>query len=180
MPRQAPILMPDLVRQFGNMNVQKPAVSDSSNTFKARALVYLASGVLAIVPTDGVLCYGITPDKSHTSTETVPEILPRPLGEGENHYVFSPLDAEFEINVGSLSSNELIIGASAETPADVVIGTKYGIATATSGDYAGYQVLDPTDTTNLIFQVVAKVDQVLDTDYNGRVRVKIIPSCIQN
>lgn len=172
--------MPNLVRQFGNMNVQRPPVSDGGNTFKANALVKLASGALALVATDDVVCYGQTPDKSHASTDTVPETLPRGPGEGENHYVFSPLDAEFEINLGSLSGTAIVTGASAAKPADVVIGGVYGIATPTTGTWAGFQFLDPTETTATLFQVVGFVDGVLSDDQNGRVRVKIIPSKIQN
>jgi len=171
--------MPDLTRQFGNMNVMRPAVTDGSNTFRAYALLSLVAGVLTLIPSDGVLCYGQTPDKSHTSTEGPPEILPRPAGEGENHYCFSPLDAQFEINVGVVTAGVPVIGASAAKPADVVIGGVYGIATATSGQYSGFQFLDPTETTATLFSVVSFVDQVLSDDYNGRVRVKIIPSKIQ-
>jgi hypothetical protein len=171
-----PILVPELVRQFGNMFVQKPIASDSSNTFKAGSLVTLTAGVLVLVATDGVLVYGQTPDISHAATESVPQAL-----FGENHWVFSPLDAEFEINVGHLSSNALVVGAanSAKTPGDVVLGGQYAIATATSGAYAGFQVLDTTDTTNKLFVVTGFVDGVASTDANGRVRVKILPSCIQ-
>lgn len=185
MPSQIPLLMPDLVKQFGNMNVMKPPVSDGSNTFLAKALVYITAGALAAIPTDGVLCYGQTPDKSHTSTELPPEILPRPVGEGELHYPFSPLDAEFEISVAALSSNAPVTGASAKTLADVTVGTAYGIATATSGAYAGFQFLDPTETSATLFIVTSipkgpnGQDQAT-TDYNPRVRVKIIPAKIQN
>ncbi len=182
MSRQAPILMPDLVRTPQNLFVQKPVVGDSTNTFKANALVQLSGGALVLVPTGsgGVLVYGITPDKSHASTDGLPDILPRPIGEGENHHVFSLMDGEIEINVGSLSTNALVIGSSAAKPSDVTIGTQYGIATATSGTYSGYQFLDPTNTTNLLLQVTGFVDGVLSDDYNGRVRCKVIPSCIQN
>lgn len=186
MPNQIPLLMPDLVRQFGNMNVQKPPVTDGSNTFLAKALVYIASGALAVIPTDGVLCYGQTPDKSHTATELPPEILPRPVGEGELHYPFSPLDAEFEINLAELSSNAPVTGASAATLADVEVGVAYGISTATSGPYAGMQFLTPSETTATLFIVTSKdvlapngQVQAAD-DYNPRVRVKIIPAKIQN
>lgn len=172
---QAPILMPELVRQWGNMNVQKPIVGDSTNTFKARALLTITAGVLVLIATDGVLIYGQTPDKSHAATEIPPDAF-----FGENHYVFSPLDAEFEINVGALSSTAIVVGPSAAKPGDVVIGGQYAIATPTTGDWAGYQFLDPTDTTNKLFQVVGKVDGVNDSDQNGRVRVKIVPVCIQN
>lgn len=175
MARQAPILQPELVRISGNMFQQKPVAPDSTNTFKAGTLVYLVAGVLTLIPSDGVLIYGQTPDISHGSTEIPPQAL-----FGENHYVFSPLDGEIEINVGVVSAGALVIGSSAAKPSDVTIGTQYGIALATSGTYAGIQFLDPTEVTALLFQVTSMVDGVLSDDYNGRVRVKIIPSKIQN
>lgn len=180
MARQTPILVPDMCRVAGNMFIQKPVAPDSSNSFKAGALLYLVSGVLTLIPSDGVLIYGQTPDIQHASTDLPPTILPRPVGEGENHYVFGPEGAEFEINIGALSSNALVIGSSAKVLADVTLGTQYGIATPTSGAYAGIQVLDPTETSALLFQVTGFVDGTLSTDYNPRVRVKIIPSKIQN
>lgn len=186
MPRQIPLLAVELTRQLGNMNVQKPPITDGGNTFLAKALVYITAGALAAIPSDGVLCYGQTPDKSHTATELPPEILPRPVGEGELHYPFSPLEAEFEINLAVVTAGEPVVGATAQTLAAVAVGTQYGIAIATSGVHAGKQFLDPTETTALLFQVVAKdlpapdgLPQASD-DYNPRVRVKIIPSKIQN
>lgn len=171
-----PILAPELVRQFGNMFVQKPITPDAANTFAANRFVTVTAGALVLVATDGVLVYGITPDASKVSTDTVPNAF-----FGENHYVFSPLDAEFEINVGTLSGTALVVGeaSSATTPAAVTLGASYGIATPTTGTYAGYQVLDPTEVTATLFTVVGFVDGVASTDYNGRVRVKVIPSKIQ-
>lgn len=175
MARQAAIAMPELVRQSGNMFTQRPVATDSTNTFKAGALVYLVAGILTLVPTAGVLVYGQTPDISHAATDIPPVAF-----FGENHYVFSPLDAEFEINVGALAANALVIGAAAQTPATAVLGTSYGIATATAGAYAGFQFLDTTNTTNLIFQVTGVPDGVLTDDQNGRVRVKVLTPKIQN
>ena len=176
MPRQAPILVPELTRQFGNMNVQKPIAPDASQTFRAGSLVYLVAGVLTLVPSDGVLLYGQTPDISHGPTEVPPQAL-----FGENHYVFSPLDAEFEINVGAVSAGSLVVGASAQVPSTAVIGTAYGIATiTTAGPLQGIQVLDLLEVTATLFTVVGFVDNVLPTDWNGRVRVKAIPSKVQN
>lgn len=175
MPRQAAILVPELVRTAGNMFIQKPVAPDSTNTFKAGALLTLTAGVLVLIASDGVLCYGQVPDISHAATEMPPQAM-----FGETHYVFSPLEGEFEINVGVVTAGALVIGVGAQTPANVTIGTVYGIATPTSGIYAGVQVLDPTEITATLFQVVSKVDNVLNDDYNGRVRVKIIPSKIQN
>lgn len=180
MPRQAPILSPDLVRVTNNLFIQKPVVGDSANTFLANRLLTITTGVLVLVATGGILVYGLTPDGSKTATQLPPDILPRPVGEGENHWLFSLMDAEIEINVGALSTNALVIGAGAQQPSGVVIGGQYGIATATAGAYSGQQFLDPTNTTNKLFQVTAFIDGVLTDDYNGRVRCKILPSTIQN
>lgn len=181
---QIGLQMPSLVRQVGNLMTQRPIASDSSNTILKNAFVTLTAGVLVAVATDGVLLYGWMPDSSHLATDIPPTAL-----FGENHWPFSPVEAEFEINVAALSANAPVTGASAKTIADVVLGGVYAIATATSGVYAGFQFLDPTDTTNTLFQVTA-IPGLTDPlmvpsfgvagDYNPRVRVKIIPSKIQN
>lgn len=172
----AKIFMPDLTRQLGNMNVQKPPVSDGANSFLAYALVYITAGALAVVPTAGVLCYGQTPDKSHTATEGQPDA---PFGQ--NHYPFDPRLAEFEINIGHADGTDVHVGAagSAKQRSDVSIGTKYGILTPTTGTYAGVNFLDPTNTTDDFFEVVGFVDGTAATDYNPRVRAKLIEAVIQ-
>lgn len=184
MAAQIPLKMPELVRQVGNLMTQRPVAPDSTNTFKANALVVLTAGVLTLVATGEVLVYGAVPDKSNAAGLILPDAF-----FGENHWVFSPVECEFEINVAALSANEPVIGASAKTLADVVLGAKYGIATATAGIYAGMQFLDPTNTTNLLFQVTALPGLTDPTylpsfgvagDYNPRVRVKLVPSTIQN
>lgn len=192
MARQIPILPVDLVRQFGNMNVMKPALPHGGNTFIKGALVYVTGGLLAAVPADGVLCYGQTPDRSHATTESVPDILPReiPAGSGAGiipNYPFSPLDAEFEMNIGVVAAGVVTLGVTtlASVPA-VVVGAQFGITIATSGNGAGIQVVDPTEVTALLVQVTAiptvapdGQPQTVD-DFNPRIRVKIIPSKIQN
>jgi hypothetical protein len=175
----AAILKPDLVRTPGNMFIQKPAVYDSTNTFAARSLVKLVAGVTPSViacASDEVLVYGITPDNSKTATQIPPDSM-----FGENHYVFDIAGGEIEINVGHLSGTALVQGAanSAKTPADVAIGTAYGIAVPTTGVYAGIEVLDPTETTATLFTVVGRIDNVAQTDANGRVRVRPIAAKIQ-
>jgi len=171
-----PILMPDLVRTPGNMFIQKPILGDAANTFTMRSLVRITAGALALCASDEVLVYGITPDGSKTAAQTPPESM-----FGENHYVFDIKDGEIEINVGHLSGTALVVGAAsaAKTPADVVIGVAYGIAVPTTGLYAGFQVLDPTEVTATLFVVVGKIDDVADADANGRVRVKPIAAKIQ-
>lgn len=169
--------MPRLVRQTQNMQSQKNPIGDGSNSFLARALVVISSGVLAAVATGGTLTYGLSPDASHLSTDQPPVTL-----YGENHYPFYLGEgAELELNVGTVSSNALVVGQanSAQQQSAAVIGTSYGIATATSGTYAGYQVLDPTNTTNLLFVVTGYPPYTNSTDYNGLVRAKIVAAGLQ-
>lgn len=169
--------MPRLVRQSGNMEIQKPPVSNGGNSFLAGSFVVISSSILAAVATAGVLCYGWVPDVSHLSTDQPPVTF-----YGQNHYPFNPSPgAEFELNVGTLSSNALVVGQanSAVQQSAAVIGTSYGIARATSGTYSGYQVLDTSNTTNLIFTVLGYPDNTLSTDYNGLVRVKLVAATIQ-
>lgn len=169
--------MPRLVRQHGNMQAQKPPISDGGNSFLAGSLVVISAGVLIAVATAGVLCYGWSIDASKSATDTPPTAL-----FGENHYPFQ-LDenAELELNVGTVTANALVVGEAggAAQREDAVIGTSYGIARATSGTYAGYQVLDPTNTTNLFFIVTGYPDRTNAADYNGLVRVKLVKAVLQ-
>lgn len=177
MANQAPILLPYLSRQLGNMNTMKGVVSDGGNTFLRQSFVYISGGNLTLVASQGVLVYGQTPNPSQLSTSYAPVTL-----YGQNHWCFSPLDAEFDINCGALSggaTGSLVIGSSSQPQSAAVIGTSYGIATATTGTYAGYQFLDTTNTTQLLFTVVGYPARTATTDYNGRVIVRVITSCIQ-
>lgn len=175
MANQTAILMPNLLKVLGNMFTQRTIQADSTNTFKANTLVKLSSGVLALVASTDVLVYGITPDASKDGTEKLPYSLP----VGENHYPFSVVDGELEINIGHLSGTAIVTGASAKTLADITVGSKYGIATPTTGTYAGYQFLDPTNTSNLLFEITGIPDGQQTTDYNPRVRVKFVSGTIQ-
>lgn len=170
------IRQPAIVRQFGNMQVQKPPLSDASNDFLAGSFVKIASGALAACVTDDLVCYGWCPDRSKAPTELPPEA---PFGE--NHYPFSPSDnAEFEINITNGAGT---IGEAGGAPqrAAVAIGSSYGILRLTSGAHIGKQMLAADDTTNTLFTVVGFVDgeQGSATIYNPRVRVKVIQSKIQ-
>lgn len=172
--------MPALARQFGNMQQQKPPISNGSNSFLARSLVVISSGVLAAVASAAVLCYGWSSDESKGTTGI--GIQPPQAFFGPNHYPFQ-LDenAELIINVGTVSSNALVVGQAntAKQQSDAVIGTSYGIARATSGTYSGFQVLDPTNTTQLFFVVTGYPDFTSPTDYNGLVRVKLLKAVLQ-
>lgn len=172
---QAPIKRAELVRQVVNMNTMRPPVGDAANAFKANDLVKLSSGALVALATDDVLLWGQVLDKSKASTDVPPDSF-----FGENHYALDPHGAEFEINIGHVgSTTDVTIGTSAKNPGDVTIGTSYGIWVPTTGTYAGIPFLDSTETTNTLFTVVGKVDGVLDSDANGRVRVAPIASKIQ-
>lgn len=170
------IIQPDLVMTPGNMFIQKPVLGDSTNTFKAGALVTNTAGVLVLIATAGVLIYGQTPDISHTALETVPQAF-----NGENHWVFDPTGGIIEINIGHANGTDVFIGIAgpAKQRSDVVIGGVYGILTPTTGVYAGVQFLDPTNTATTLFTVVGFIDNTLAVDYNCRVRVKPIASKIQ-
>ena len=132
------IIQPDLVMTPGNMFIQKPVLGDSTNTFKAGALVTNTAGVLVLIATAGVLIYGQTPDISHTALETVPQAF-----NGENHWVFDPTGGIIEINIGHANGTDVFIGIAgpAKQRSDVVIGGVYGILTPTTGVYAGVQFL---------------------------------------
>jgi hypothetical protein len=192
MPRQTPISQPKLVRQSGNLNTQKPPISNSTNKILAGDLVYITGGALARVPTDGVLAYGFSPGAAVATTATPPESLPMGVGSAGQLYPFDLSDqAEIEINIGSLSANAV---ASA-VASDVTIGTAYGVCIPTSGTLGrtltnqgttlGTQILDVTDTTNTLLVVTGFVETqdpdtpVLSDDLNPRVRCKIIASKLQ-
>jgi hypothetical protein len=177
----AAILMPDLVKTPGNMFIQKPLLPDGSSTFLARALLTNTSGTLVAIASAGVLCYGMAPDPSHAATDTPPTAM-----FADNHYPWDVTGGEIEINVGTLSgttTGSLNAGAagSAITPAAFTIGGEYGIVTATTGTYAGYQFISnaAVAAAAALFVVVGKVDGVADTDYNGRIRVKVKTNMIQ-
>lgn len=171
----APILQPAIVRQFGNMQVQKPVMPDGSNDFLAGSFVKISGANIAACATDDVVCYGWCPDKSHAATEYPPDA---PFGE--NHWPFSPADnAEFEINISSGAGTTFGEANAAPQRSDVSIGSNYGIIRAASGPHTGKQFLASDETTATLFTVVGWVEGTAATDYNARVRVKIIPTKIQ-
>lgn len=174
MATQAQITMPSPFRNSENMAKQRSKQSDGGNTFIAGAFVKLATGVLATLATGDVVIYGQTPDKSHLSTDRPPDAL-----YGENHWPFDLAGVQFDINVGHANGTDVTIGASAKTPADVTLGSQYGILVPTTGVYAGVPFLDPTNTSTKLFRVISKVDGVAETDQNGKVRAQLIGSVIQ-
>lgn len=167
---QIPISQPFLTRRRDNLHIQKgPIADDGSTAFFAHSFVKLASGLIVPVLSAGVACYGWCADKNHAITDKPPEAL-----YGNRHWVFNPREAQFEINV----SNGGTVGAGGGTLANVAIGTQYGIIRPTSGTYAGYQMLDYANTTNLFFTVVGFLDNQATTDLNPRVLVELVPAAI--
>lgn len=171
------ILPPEFVSVEGNNFIQRQVQTNSTNSFAARTLVYLYSGALKAVGTAGVLIYGQTPDISHASTEYPPQAF-----FGQNHYVFDPKSVTCEINIGSVANTTDVTqgqAGSAPQPSSLTIGSSYGIYVPSTGTYAGVQFLDPTNTSNLLFEYLGLPDSTQPTDYNGRVRVKFVSGTIQ-
>lgn len=170
-----PIKTPQLVRQNGNLNIQKAGVSNSTNTFLAGSFVQLSSGVLQAVPTSSAtastkLVHGWVGEASTSATDIPPVAF-----FGAKHYPFDVTNVEFEINITDGSTN---VGASGPTQSAVTVGSSYGMVRPTSGDYTGVQMLNSAETTNVVF-VVTSLGDGASTDTNPRVRVKILPAAIQ-
>lgn len=167
--------MPQILHFAGNSNraQQKAPVSDGSNSFLMDALVYIASGVLAAVPTDGVLVYGQTMDASHAPTDQVPAAM-----FGEQHY---PIDIRDCILVVAVTNDAGTFSDSGPTwtGASMAVGNKYGILTPTSGANAGMQFLTVDETTAVMFEVVGLHPSCTVTTPNPRVLVKIPDTKIQ-
>lgn len=173
----AVIRRPNIVQVAGNMARQRPPIGDGGNAFYAGDLVYIASGVLALVPTDGVLVWGQTKDDSHTSTQKPPDAF-----FGENHYCESVEECTIEMNitndaggVGDATTNN---GAAGPQLSAAAIGTAYGIH-AGATDYVGVQMVNVEELTATLVTVVGYAPNQSLTDYNGRVLVRPIASKIQ-
>lgn len=125
---------------------------NGSNSFLASSLVVLTSGNLIQIATAAVLVAGIVPDPSHPAGI----VNPPTAFFADKHWPFMLQGVQFNINIGTLSSTAAVVGQanSAKQISDVTIGTAYGVAVATTGQYAGYEFLDPTNTTNKLFTVV--------------------------
>jgi hypothetical protein len=178
----AKIRRPHTVQTNGNLFIQRPPISDSTNTFVAGDLVQISAGVLQLVPNttstaSTQLVWGQTPDGSHTSTDIPPTTL-----FGENHYCFDVTDVTIAMNitnssggVGDATTNN---GAAGPQLSAVTIGASYGIRTDAT-NYVGVQMLDVSNTTNTLVQVVGIAPNQSLSDYNGRVIVKIPKAKIQ-
>lgn len=187
----AKILYPAVLRKNQNMFVQKPPVGDGGNTFPAGALVQIAAGVLVAVPstTAGLnhasqYVYGQTPDASKAAGLKPPDAF-----FGENHYVFDISDCEIEMNItnaaGGVGDPTTNNGAAGPQLSAVTIGAAYGLKFGAT-NYADVHFVDLSKTVddgtagnNTVVRVVAIVEGQALTDYNGRVRVRILPRANQ-
>lgn len=164
------------------MHVQKPPVSDGSNSFTAGDLVQVSAGLLQVVPaTSGTastkLVWGQTPDSSKLSTDIPPVSF-----FGENHYCFDLSDAIIEMNitntaagVGDATTNN---GAAGPQLSALVIGASYGIR-LDAVNYVGIQMVNVNETTNTLVQCVGIAPNQSLSDYNGRALFKIPKAQLQ-
>lgn len=143
-----------------------------------------ASTVLNKVATAGTVIYGQSPD---SSANTAAPVLPTKLF-GLNHYPFDVRDRIMEINIsGSVATIGTSSGATyaggGTNGVALAPGQQYGIVTATTGTYTNYQLLDVSNTTQKVFEIVGLANTPQNpqttTDNNPRVLVKVIASVIQ-
>jgi hypothetical protein len=177
----SPILMPYPVRQRGNLMAMIGAADgygDGSNEFLARSFVVLSSGNLIAVATDGVLASGLTLEASFDSTT----IDPPSNRYGGKHWPLDLTGLQFYINI---TNDDADIGEANGAPqlSDVTIGASYALIRPASGTYAGYHLLNVSDTTNTLFKVIDKPARVFNLDngaavYNGFVLAEVISSKI--
>ncbi len=184
----APIIMPRIFKRRVTNRQEtlggEIGYPDGSNSFLAGTIVVLTGGNLIAVATDGVLACGICPDASKASATIDP---PTQLF-GDRHWPFNLHGLQFLMNIGTLSGTAAVVGEAntAKQLSDVTIGETYAMARATTSTYAGYQFLDPTDTSNDLLTVIDKpthiaglVSQDADT-YNALVLVEINADLIQS
>ena len=171
-----PIRMPFLERRKDNLHIQKPVQPNGATVFPARSFVKLAGGILVPCVTADVVCYGWSPDSSHAATDQPPQAL-----FGQNHWPFDPKDAQFVMNIGTVGGTTGLVGQAQGAPqlSLATVGSSYGLVVPTTGPYAGYQMLDVLNTTNLFAKVIALYPNQALTDYNGLVLVELLPTVIQ-
>lgn len=189
-----PIRMPFIRMEHGSNSpcVQKDPVPEAgSSVWLAGTLCYTsgtgASTVLNKCASDAVLCYGQSPDAAKGVAATSVLLEPPRALFGLNHYCFDVRDRIIEINISNASASGANIGLTTGVTwagggtngVALAPGQQYGLITPTSGTYLDYQMLDVTDTTNLLFEIVALAPGQATTDNNPRVWVKIIPTKIQ-
>ncbi len=190
MAAQRPIIAPRILSRFSNNRQEtiggvdgyaEGATSWNDTGGKAiPTLVVLTSQLLVPVATDGVLVCGLVTDKWQNQVTTID---PPYALRANKHFPFALQGMRFLMNVGLISANALVVGASAQTATAALVGNSYGISRATSGTYAGIQTVDTAETSATLVTVVdvpTKVDGEQNLgEYNGLVVVEIIPSKIQ-
>lgn len=193
----AQIQMPQIFQESGFfVPVQKDPVGEAaSQSWLAGAFVYTsgtgASVVLNMVPVNGTVIYGQSPDAAIGSGSPPVMLKPPQSLFGLMHYPFDPRDRIFAVNLHA--------GGTGGTANDAVIGTvngatwagggtggvalapgqQYGICVPASGAYVKYQLLDVSNTTNKVFEIVALAPGFATSDANPRVLVKVIPTVLQ-
>ena len=174
---QTPIFMP-VIYQEGSNNLasQKGPITDGGNVFAAGSLVVVTAAALVLVATAGTAVYGQSPDSSHLSTDVPPTAL-----FGQMHYPFDLKGRTLVMNVTDGTVGH--IGTTSDgswTSLSLAVGSQFGIVTPTTGAYAGYQLVDQSNTTQKMFTVVGLHPQSATTDINPRILVKMIDSVLQS
>lgn len=109
---------------------------------------------------------------------------------GLNHFPFDVRDRFLEINASNASASGANIGLTTgvtwngggTSGVALAPGQQYGLIRLTSGIYAGYQMLDVTNTTQKFFEIVDLSQRgggQSKDDNNPRLIVKVIPTLIQ-
>lgn len=193
------IQMP-LVREEGPASnadgvMKDPLPEAAGQTWLKNSLVQVvgtgAAAALQRCAADAILVYGQAPQQALGTTSPAILLQPPQALFGLNHYPFDLLGRVLEINASNGSLSGANIGANGVTWAGggtggvaLAPGQQYGLITLTSGTYSGYQMLDVTETTAKMFEIVALAPQVAGvtqavTDNNPRLWVKIILACLQ-
>lgn len=190
---QIGIRMPTLVSpKSGSPFITKEKLKEAaSQSWLAGALVQVtgtgASAKLQRCAADATACYGMAPQAARGSgVLTPPDALFRDF-----HYPYDLDDCIIEINASNGSLSGANIGANGVTFAGggtggvaLAPGQQYGIITLTSGTYSGYQLLDVTETSSKLFEIVRLAPnngsalQTVD-DNNPRLWVRILRSALQ-
>lgn len=166
-------------------------IPNGTNSFLASSFVVVSGGYLTQIASQAILTCGLCIDSSHPAGV----VNPPSAFFADNHWPIAPQGVQFLINIGTLSggaTGSAVVGQanSAKQISNVTVGTSYGVAVATTGTYAGYEFLDPTNTTQLLFTVVgiptlrgvapqgAPEGQTTAT-YNGIVIVELVSGTTQ-
>jgi hypothetical protein len=193
----ARIAQPEIYAEAGSNQpgVQKQAVTEkAAQSWLLNTLVYTSGTGAAVVLepclTAAVLCYGLCPDASKGTTSPPVMLQPPQALFGLNHFPFDVRDRFLEINASNASASGANIGLTTgvtwngggTSGVALAPGQQYGLIRLTSGIYAGYQMLDVTNTTQKFFEIVDLSQRgggQSKDDNNPRLIVKVIPTLIQ-